>query len=623
MEVVKMKRAKLWSALITAAFVISTGVGPGVVPAFASAPTYNINTLAGKVASVNGTAGLNIRFSAFVQQEAENSEAGNLTPTAPITATNVIVSPLDNTSVLAPDVTVNGDVFAAAQNETAIAVDPNNPMRVVGGANDYVTRTWTCMINGTPCSGLGDGYSGTYFSNDGGHTWCCTSATDGSNIGTLVPGIEHLVGGQYDAGGDPALAFDSQGNVYYSGLGFDRTAPPNTVTVSRGTFDGSGNLSWSAPTFINPTNSPSTLNDKEWIAADSHASSPFHDRVYVSWTRFIFNPQTGAYVQSPIDFVYSTDGGKTFSTPELISGNALYDQGSRPVVAPDGTVYVFWEGATRLATLDSIYVAKSTDGGATFSKPVAVSQLVDSIPLANTAFRVNSFPAAAVAPNGNVYVTWTTLVSNTGGGLCPRETNSGCHSAAMLSMSANGGANWSAPVLALPSYDAMTQTTQGYPVTNPDGSVLNAPAQARRVDQIFPAIAVGPTGNVFVSAYIADVVSPWQSCAKPADPATLVGRIDCLTLGKYVNNARLDYVVRDVTTNVAQVVSTHPINTRVQFGGGFFGDYTDLTVGSDNVFHAFWTDSNNRQSVNWWYGYQFSPEPQINQEDVVVYSNTF
>ena len=72
--------------------------------------------------------------------------------------------------------TVNQDTAGAPQNETAIAVDPNNPNRVVAAANDYVTRTWTCTISGTPCSALGDGYSGTYFSNDGGQTWCCTAA---------------------------------------------------------------------------------------------------------------------------------------------------------------------------------------------------------------------------------------------------------------------------------------------------------------------------------------------------------------------------------------------------------------------------------------------------------------
>ena len=184
--------------------------------------------------------------------------------------------------------------------------------------------------------------------------------------------------------------------------------PPNTVAVNKGTFDGSGNLTWGPPTFINPTTSPSTLNDKEWIAADWHASSPFRDRVYVSWTRFLFNPHNGSYVQSPIFFAYSTDGGQTFSAPQNISGNVLYDQGSRPIVGYDGTVYVIFEGATRLSTLDSTYIVKSTDGGVTFGKPVKMAELQDVIPLANTAFRNDSFPAGAAAPNGDLYVAWST-----------------------------------------------------------------------------------------------------------------------------------------------------------------------------------------------------------------------
>src|SRR5205814_985120 len=130
------------------------------------------------------------------------------------------------------------------------------------------------------------------------------------------------------------------------------------VTVSKGTFDGSGHLSWSAPTFINPTTSPSTLNDKEWIAVDHNVGSLFQDRIYVTWTRFLFSAGTGAYVQSPIFFVYSSDGGATFSTPISISGNVLYGQGSRPVVAPNGDLYVFWNGSTRHASLNSAYIVK-------------------------------------------------------------------------------------------------------------------------------------------------------------------------------------------------------------------------------------------------------------------------
>ena len=63
------------------------------------------------------------------------------------------------------------------------------------------------------------------------------------------------------------------------------------------------------------------------------------------------------------------------------------------------------------------------------------------------------------------------------------------------------------------------------------------------------------------------------------------------------------------------MVSTHLINTRNGFGG-FIGDYTDLAVSSDNVFHAFWTDSN-KQNVVWFYSFQLVPT-LINQEDVAT-----
>ena len=584
---------------------------------------YDINTLAGKVASLRGTAGLQIRFSAFLEQEAEELEG--IPAPGSITPIHVLSSPLDGTTILAPNVLVNQDTAAAPQNETAIAVDPNNPNRIVGGANDYVTRTWDCTVNGTPCSALGDGYSGTYYSNDGGSHWCCNSdpnsdytpTTDPSQIGTLIPGVERLVGGQYDAGGDPSVAFDSQGHVFYCGLGFDRTAPPSTVAVNKGTFDGGGNLTWGAPTFINPSTSPSTLNDKPWIAVDSHSGSPFQDRIYVTWTRFIFNAHNGNYVQSPIFFVYSTDGGATFSAPENISANAHYSQGSHPVVAPDGTLYVFWDGSTRLASLDSTYMVKSTDGGATWSQPLSISTLRDIPPLNNTAFRVNSYPAAAAAPNGDLYATWATEVDN--------------HSVAVYSSSTDAGQTWSDPA---PVFAAGDRTADGYPVVQPtpdpnpngcqasdgcDGSTFNAPSPVGPIEDVFPAATVAANGHVYLGAYRGTTVSPWQVCFSGPPPP--VGRITCDFLGPYIHNTRLDYVVRDLSGST-NAVSTQHINTRYGFGGGFFGDYTDIAAGSDNVFHAFWTDSNNLQTVVWFYGFQFDPT-MIHQQDVVTGTGNF
>ncbi len=628
-----MKRATLWVLLVLGIALVLAGspVYASSANAGSSATTYDITTLAGKMASIEGTAGLQIRASAFLQEEADQGLAAPPPgPAQPITPNFVLSSPLDGTSIAPPAVTVNQDTAAAPQNEPAVAVDPNNPQRVVAAMNDYVTRTWSCTVGSTPCSALGDGYSGTYFSNDGGATWCCVSS-DPSNLGTLIPGVDHLAGGIYDAGGDPSLAFNSTGAVFYAGLGFDRTAPPNTVAVNVGTFDSSGMLSWSQPTFLNPTTSPATLNDKEWIGVDSHVGSPFQDRVYVSWTRFIFNAATGAYKQSPIAFVYSTDGGATFSSPQLIVGNVIYDQGSHIVVGPDGTVYVFWEGSTRLAALNSIWVASSSDGGVTWSKPVAISTESDTPGPANTVFRVNSFPAADISTDGTLVAAWASEVPNDGStymGLpgCAyflvgtAAVRASCHTTVIVSMSTDGGMTWSTPAPAFPALDAGMRTAVGYPVTNPDGSTLNAPSNPGRIDMIFPAVAAGPAGQIFVSAYAADTVSPWQTCAK--GPAPPVGRITCDVLGPYINNGRLDYVVTNLTSGAVMNANTAPINTRDGFGGGFFGDYTDLAVGSDGMFHAVWTDSNNVQDVTWFYGFEFVPTP-IHQQDIATASGSF
>lgn len=587
-----MKKFAVFAA--SAALIALTAVaGP---PAAASVPKTDISTLAAKVASLNGTAGLQIRFSSYVEQEASTEVSA--APGAPITPNIVLSSPLDASSVASPAVTVNQDTAAAPQNEPASAVDPNNSNRVVASANDYVARTWACTVSGTPCSSLGDGYSGTYYSNDGGTTWCCNSS-DPEHIGTLIPGVTRLTGGPYDAGGDPALAFDSRGSVYYAGLGFNRGSAPNTVTVNKGTFAAAdGRLSWSAPTFINATTSPAIFNDKEWIAADANAASPFRDRVYVSWTRFVFNPTTGAYVQSPIFFASSSDGGRSFTEPKSISANVLYDQGSRPVVGPDGSLYVFFEGSTRLATANSTYVVKSTDGGASWGKPAAISTLVESEVLADTAFRVNSFPAAAAAPNGDLYATWTTMLNGA--------------STSVYSRSTNGGATWSAP---LRVFLAATRTAEGYPAGG-----LIAPAPAGPVEDVFPAVDVSADGSVYMGSYRGATVSPWQTCASALPPP--VGRISCDVLGASIHNTRLDYVVTNLTTSQTRTVSTHPINTRYGFGGGFFGDYTDLSAGSDGTFHAVWTDTNNTQSVQWFYGAQFVPS-SVHQQDIVTAQGRF
>jgi len=95
----------------------------------------------------------------------------------------------------------------------------------------------------------------------------------------------------------------------------------------------------------------------------------------------------------------------------------------------------------------------------------------------------------------------------------------------------------------------------------------------------------------------------------------------CDGLDGYINNARLDYVVGDLTTGASSKVTTQPINTRYGFGGGFFGDYTEIVGGSDDAFQAFWTDSNEVQNVTWFYGFEFVPTPI--QQDIATAKDSF
>jgi hypothetical protein len=107
----------------------------------------------------------------------------------------------------------------------------------------------------------------------------------------------------------------------------------------------------------------------------------------------------------------------------------------------------------------------------------------------------------------------------------------------------------------------------------------------------------------------------WAALTTAEGLGTWFGRITCPTLGNFINNTRLDYVVSDPGTTTTHTVTTQPINTRYGFGGGFFGDYTDMAVAPDGTFHALYTDSNNEQTLTWFYGLDFVPTT-IHQQDI-------
>jgi hypothetical protein len=277
-----------------------------------------------------------------------------------------------------------------AQNETAIAQDPTNPSHMVAASNDYRRDDSGCY---------------PYRSSDSGRTWHDAEAPVGFTRGDAFGSTAREY---WQASGDPSVAWDTRGNAYLSCLTFNRgpavTQNPDASSafyVFRST--GTDGASWNFPgrpvdEFNDPTGEGATLLDKPYIGIDDHRGSPFRDRVYVTWTRF--DPDGTAYIYG----AYSRDHGESFSTPKLVSttsdlcsntqgtptlhGACNINQFSQPFTAPDGTLYVVYDNynltgvragegdqSTAQATDNraQVLLAKSTDGGNTFSAPVKVA----------------------------------------------------------------------------------------------------------------------------------------------------------------------------------------------------------------------------------------------------------
>ena len=184
-------------------------------------------------------------------------------------------------------------------------------------------------------------------STDGGLSW-----------GPLIPSP---VPSNYSRSGDPTLAFDSQGRLFYGILG-TRTSGGGVDVIVSELNPTTGGLQ--AGPFPATNSGPFDLNDKPWLAADHFPDSPFRDRLYVAWTEFAANTRVFAS--------YSADHGMTWSTRVLLSEPS--DVVPWPVhvaVGPEGDVYVSYHSQAGFncnpdGVSGKIVVARSTDGGVSF-----------------------------------------------------------------------------------------------------------------------------------------------------------------------------------------------------------------------------------------------------------------
>lgn len=420
-----------------------------------------------------------------------------------------------------------------AQNETALAVNPTDHDNWVGGANDY---SGPIVLDGRAQSSCG-----FYFTNDSGQTW-------GGGILPTQPG--------YTGGGDPSIAFDSDGNVYYACLNFELTLPgfnlgDSAIFVFK---SDDGGHSFGPPVeLVSNTTSPG-FHDKEFV----HVGA-LTDNVYVAWVH------PGA---NNVRFAGSDDGASTFDAPAPSDNVFVNDPGNSsnqgPVIAtrafldPDGsseTIYVAWMDLNQ----NRILFDRSTNGGASFGTDVVVEGNVVPFPVrpvgtgvgtANrtslvgefgdpagnpqNAFRVNSFPGMAVCNNpmspydGHIYIVYADNRFGDGDIFFKR--------------SEDGGQHW------------------------PGGFTrkINDDAQGNGKDQFFPWISVDENCKINVSFY-----------DRRDDP----------------NNERFHLYFAHSTDSGATFSTNARISTvastNAQFLGGFVGDYLQnaATIASNAEYH--------------------------------------
>jgi YVTN family beta-propeller protein len=140
--------------------------------------------------------------------------------------------------------------------------------------------------------------------------------------------------------------------------------------------------------------------------------------VYVAYTAFSEAPNTDPETvttpqPSKIYFVRSTNCGASWSRPVAISGGGVINQGAVITISPvTGIVYVGWRQfhyqAGSVNQPDAIAGTASIDGGQTFAPPIHVSTFTPfDEGTTNTSFRTNAYPTAAVDGTGRIYVAYS------------------------------------------------------------------------------------------------------------------------------------------------------------------------------------------------------------------------
>jgi hypothetical protein len=330
-----------------------------------------------------------------------------------------------------------GTLYENGEVEPWVAVDPANPDHIAG---NWQQDRWS--------DGGSHGLAASASIN-GGASWIGDTFADFSRCPLFAhygdPDAQ-APGREFDRASDPWVSWGAGSRLHQIALTVSQ--PSVGLGLNAGILvshsDDFG-ATWSHPQVLKEDHGGNVLDDKESLTAD-----PASGYVYAIWDRLVA-PTTHASLaatensigyRGPTWFASSADNGETWSPARMIYDPGEVNQtiANQIAVAPDGTlVDVFLQidnfKNSHGARGFNVAVMRSTDHGASWSKPVFVSKLVDRTvrtPGDGLALRTGDIaPDIAIdRSSGAVYVVWQDAASGT--------------AAIQLSKSTDGGRTWSA-----------------------------------------------------------------------------------------------------------------------------------------------------------------------------------
>jgi len=333
-----------------------------------------------------------------------------------------------------PASTQPGRNYLNAEVEPQVAVNPTNTLNIVG---QWHQDRWS---NGG-ARGIGGAYS-----NTGGASWTDVTVPYTSCAPSGLP---------YERGSDPWVSFGPDGTAYSSALSFDGSTNRNAVSAAVSNDGGKTWIHQQTivafPNAQTGTDKNATTADPihagvaytVWDNLISPTDQP-DDRIHAA-----------AYT-GPAEFSMTSNGGLTWTAERTIigTGNRQQTIGNIIVVDPrtdalyDFTNLIVPPNTPRqgVATTQEVAFVKSTDGGTTWTSPQVIAPFnAAGVVDPNTGARArvgDGLEEVAITSSGKLYVVWESSTNyekndNQAVGTFDNEV--------LLTSSSDGGATWSTP----------------------------------------------------------------------------------------------------------------------------------------------------------------------------------